>query len=409
CGVEIIINRPNIDTASLTKAMYDAQMTVREGDKIIFLATDRNELAWAQSADIQVSDDYTCRKYFSKREANRILVLGYDEAFDSTVVALEEHYSKTATGPDDINCSIKLVYRKKRENRVRSARLKFLDSEFIRGKHGVELEQSHGADSEMKRIKDIQIGTTQISFQCARQDYFDIHILESILFSGEQYDHIVVLSDLSAAKEDADTETLLTLLYLRAISENAKKGVYAGVELAPFNITSEIQNMENVNLAYNEYVSDYIISWKFIASLQVQIAVDKNLYKILRDILKSGHADVRLEPVTHFVKPGFFDNGDMSALKDDIGALADAPVAGTPKAVAATPAAVAAHDVCVPVDLDAIAYKMRTIDDISEKRLLLGYTHGDDDYVLNPSRDENGRRVALLSQDDQLIVLANDL
>jgi len=62
----------------------------------------------------------------------------------------------------------------------------------------------------------------------------------------------------------------------------------------------------------------------------------------------------------------------------------------------------------VSVDLDAIAYRMRHIDALTEKRLLLGYIRKDRDYVLNPTRDENGRRIALLSQDDHVIVLAND-
>jgi len=371
-GIEVIVNKPTGADPRHQKEEYEEQMTLRESDRIVFLAKGMSEVVLgAKEVSVQLSDDYTYGRHHSSRETNRILVLGYDESFDTTVLGLEGHYSRHASGLDDTNCYIKLVYRPKRESRVMASRLRFLDGEFAQGIRCAELDQSHGFNNAMEKIKDIQLGTTQIAYQCARQDYFELKLLESILLSGEDFNHIVVLSDLSSSKEDADTETLLTLLYLRAITESLKAGEYGETEIASFNITSEIQNVDNINLAYNEYVSDYIISWKFVASLQAQIATNKDLYELLRDILKSGRADIRLEPVTRFVNPQLIDSGGA-------------------------------------VDLDVIAQLMRSVEEISEKRLLLGYMRNDGSYVLNPDRDSQGRRLVELGQEDSVIVLAND-
>jgi len=386
-GVDIIVNRPGLGNPIFVQDSYEALMTLQEDDRLIFLATGKNELVLkSDSCELGPTEDYVCGKHVSSRETNRILVLGYDETFDSTVANLASHYWENSSSPEDTNCYIKLIYRNKREARAMIARQRFLDGKISRDLACEEIEQAHGVNSSMQKIKDIRFGTTQISFHCARQNHFDLPLLESILFSGEDFKHIVVLSDLSTAKEEADTETLLTLLYLRAISENAKHGVYGEQRLVSFHITSEIQNMENINLAYNEYVSDYIISWKFIASLQVQIAVDKNLYAILRDLLKSGRADIRLEPLSHFVRAGFFE--------DAAGAGAGAGAGGAGAGGA-------------PVDLDQIAQLMRDIEDVAEKRLLLGYKRSDGSFVLNPERDSEGRRIAYLDRDDLLVIMAN--
>jgi len=371
-GIDIIVNKPSVSGSLLEQDKYDEQMTVQETDKIILLAVDTNALIQVtDEAPVLSFDDYQYGRHLSDRETNRILVLGYDESFDATVLGLGAHYAKHAMGSDDTNCYVKLVYRTKREGRALTSRQRFLSGETARGVPCIELEQAHGFDSSLTRIKDIQLGTTQIAYLCARQDNFNLHLLESILLSGEQFNHIVVLSDLSSTKEDADTETLLTLLYLRAITENLKQGVYGDRDLSTFNITSEIQNVENINLAYNEYVSDYIISWKFVASLQAQIATNKDLYELLRDILKSGRADIQLEPIGRFVKPQLFE-------KDGL------------------------------VDLDVISHMMRSVTEISEKRLLLGFMRSDGSYELTPVRDSQGRRLVRLGPDDSLIVMAND-
>lgn len=365
CGSEVILNvpsRPEDDCADV--------MTVRPNDEVVVLARTAAAATRLSHADAACPVD-DLRLWHAKpdaeRESKSILVLGYDETFDKTILNLASYYDEHAV--EGAECSIKLLYRVKREPRVEKARQRFLSRENEKGLPVRQLSVSHGTSSKGESIPDIAIGSSVVSFQCSGTDVFDLPVLEQVFLAGERYDHVIVLSDLRMDREEADTEMLLTLLYLRAITENARKGLYGKGAIAPFRITSEIQNMENVNLAYNEDVSDYIISWKFIASLQVQIAENRHMYKILRDLLRPKGSEIQLEVVTRYVG------------RDALGADK-------------------------PIDFDLLAQHLRQSRDVLGKRVLLGYVRGaTGGHVLCPPRDAQGRRLVSLSEDDMLVVV----
>ena len=127
--------------------------------------------------------------------------------------------------------------------------------------------------------------------------------------------------------------------------------------------------MDNVDLAYNEYVSDYIISWQFIAALQVQIAESRHRYRILRDLLKPGGADIQLELASLYLDPSYLD--------------------GSTK-----------------IDFDELARHLRKRDSPFDKRVLLGYVHVEKgEHCLCPQADSTGRKTISLHENDMLIVV----
>lgn len=369
CGAEIIMNAPK----NVTPEEYDRIMTILESDSLVMLSESQSGLNAVSSkpfaCEVDTSQDVWNHRPVDSREEKRILVLGYDETFDRTIINLAKYYQKVSAESDVPNCYIKLLYRNKREARVWDARRRFLRSFERYGVKVTEGESSHGTDSASRPIKDIRVASTLVSFQCAGSDCIDLPVLESVFLSSELFDHVIVLSDLKLGREEADTETLLTLLYLRAIAENARNGVYGENALLPFNITSEIQNMENINLAYNEYVSDYIISWKFVASLQMQIAEHRHLYKILRDLLKPSGSEIQLEQASRYIKEDVLDGR-------------------------------------CEIDFDRLAKHLRSLPAIEDKRVLLGYFEGETGrHCLCPPRNAEGRRVVKLRRDDMFIVI----
>lgn len=370
CGADIILNAPQ----DVGPEEYDRIMTLRESDSLVMLSPDRGglsalrERADAYEVGTSLEAAWNCTPQIG-REEKSILVLGYDETFDRTIINLAKYYQKTTLEEDEPNCSIKLLYRNKREARVMEARQRFLKTYARYGVTVAEEEASHGSDSASRPIKDIKVASTVVSFQCAGFDCIDLPVLEAVFLSGEHFDHVIVLSDLKMSREEADTETLLTLLYLRAIAENARNGVYGENAIHPFNITSEIQNMENIDLAYNEYVSDYIISWKFVASLQMQIAEHRHLYKILRDLLKPRGSEVQLEPVTRYVREDAFEGE-------------------------------------IDIDFDELSVRLRQFPDVADKRVLLGCLKSSTSkHYLCPPRGDDGKRIMRLGSGDMLIVV----
>ena len=365
-GFDIILNAP-VTTAP---EEYSEIMRIREGDELVMLSHDGRDMDLiSPMRECEEDAGFVFRGQTSESGAtNQILVVGYDETFDQTIINLARYYDAVCPQGVATNCSIKLLYRIKREPRVMAARQRFL-TQGIDEVVARELESAHGSDSEGLPNTDIEILSTRVEFQCAMSNVIDLPILESVFFSGEQFRHVIVLSDLQMNQEDADTETLLTLLYLKAIAENAERGVYDNSSITPFRITSEIQNMDNVDLAYNEYVSDYIISWQFIAALQVQIAESRHRYRILRDLLKPGGADIQLELASLYLEPRYLD--------------------GSTK-----------------IDFDALARHLRKPENPLDKRVLLGYVCVDKGkHCLCPPADSTGKKLVSLRENDMLIVV----
>ncbi|MBQ9041679.1 MAG: hypothetical protein IJ111_02560 [Eggerthellaceae bacterium] len=365
-ALDVIMNIPS----DVSAAAYDEAMTIREGDELVMLSHDGRDMDLLPPADGDVVfPEFEFDQNRELREAsNQILVVGYDETFDQTIVNLARYYSAVRPAGEPINCTIKLLYRIKREPRVMAARQRFL-SQGIEDIPVRELETTHGSNSKGNANTDIEILSTRVEFQCAMSDVIDLPVLEGVFFSGERFSHVIVLSDLKMNQEDADTETLLTLLYLKAIAENARSGDYGESHLAPFRITSEIQNMDNVDLAYNEYVSDYIISWKFIAALQVQIAESGHRYRILQDLLRPGGADIQLESADLYLPCEHLDGQ-------------------------------------TPVDFDRLARHLRSPLDPKEKRVLLGYVDmATGTHHLCPMRGADGKKIVRLGPADMLIII----
>ena len=371
CGVDIILNTPRLNTGQ----SYEDVMRIQEDDKIVVVAFEKEAASKLLETNKQNKDQIHkigwSDSLKSSSEHKKILVLGYDETLDKTILDLANYYNNPELS-EHSSCYIKLIYRIKREPRVFESLERFMN-DYSSSKMPIkELDISHGTTSDLKKINNLLIGkNTTVAFHCARSNYLNLPVLEDIFLAGESFDHVVVLSDLSMGRDEADTETLQTLLYLRAITENAANNVYGENVIPPFRITSEIQNMENINLAYNEHVSDYIISWKFIASLQMQVAGNRYMYKILRELLGPRGAEIQLEPVTRYI-----NESDLMSVRY--------------------------------LDFDQIAEHLREYEDYSQRRIVIGYyRHKNGQHHFCPPRNKDGLRLVDLEPNDMLIVIRN--
>jgi voltage-gated potassium channel Kch len=110
------------------------------------------------------------------------------------------------------------------------------------------------------------------------------------------YNHIILLcySD-SMDTQEADAQTLITLLHLREISGECEKR---------FSIVSEMLDVRNRNLAEVTQADDFIVSDRLVSLLMAQIAENKQLNAVFADVFDPEGSEIYLKPAFDYVKPG---------------------------------------------------------------------------------------------------------
>ena len=128
------------------------------------------------------------------------------------------------------------------------------------------------------------------------------------------YDHILVLgySDHMAA-QPADTRTLVTLLHLRRIAEEAGK---------PISVVSEMIDVRNRELAEVARIDDFVVSNKLVSLMLAQASENEHLEEIFRDLLDEEGSEICLRPAADYVALGealsFHDVADAARRRGEV-------------------------------------------------------------------------------------------
>ncbi|GAA2365712.1 lipoprotein [Catellatospora methionotrophica] len=109
------------------------------------------------------------------------------------------------------------------------------------------------------------------------------------------YQHIIVLSDDSAAPDHADDRTLVTLLHLRDIEVNLGE---------PYSIVTEMNDDGNREVAQVTKADDFVVSARLISLLMTQLAENRHLYEVFADLFDASGAEIHLKPAADYVQPG---------------------------------------------------------------------------------------------------------
>lgn len=112
----------------------------------------------------------------------------------------------------------------------------------------------------------------------------------------DTYQHIIVLSYADTmGPQEADSLTLITLLHLRALAEQANH---------PFSIVSEMLDGRNRELAEVTHADDFIVSDRLISLLLAQISENKNLAAVFADLFDPEGCELYLRPAGDYVELG---------------------------------------------------------------------------------------------------------
>ncbi len=138
------------------------------------------------------------------------------------------------------------------------------------------------------------------------------HLLENL--SLDDYQRVIILaySDRLSVQQ-ADAQTLITLLHLRDIADTHK---------LEFSIVSEMLDLRNRNLALSKRADDFIISDRLISHMIAQVAENKELNTLFQDLFDPEGIEIYMKPACLYVIPGskinFYTVVEAARQRDEI-------------------------------------------------------------------------------------------
>jgi Trk K+ transport system NAD-binding subunit len=141
-------------------------------------------------------------------------------------------------------------------------------------------------------VQSIELNNLTVSFRPG--DITDRRTLNKL--DLQTYHHIIVLSYSDTLDpQEADSQTLITLLHLRVMTEQSSH---------KFSIVSEMLDVRNRELAEITRADDFIVSDKLISLLLAQISENKKLGPVFADLFDPEGVELYLKPIENYVESG---------------------------------------------------------------------------------------------------------
>lgn len=144
-----------------------------------------------------------------------------------------------------------------------------------------------------KEIEENCQGLTNITVECLEADINQRSVLDDLC--ARNYDRIIILAYDNIDIQEADAITLVALLHLRDIAESRN---------IKYSIVSEILDIRNRNLAEVAKVNDFIVSDKLVSLLLTQIAENKHLAAVFKELFDADGSEIYTKSVTNYIQPG---------------------------------------------------------------------------------------------------------
>ncbi len=225
----------------------------RAGDKVIAATEDDGTLIASKEVKYTIREDAIVNLNSGELKAERILLLGWNKR---ALVIIREVDKYVAAGS-----YMKVVSAFDADrNRIMEA---------ARQLKNIRLEFQHADTTAREIIDDLDITSfTSIQLLCYKEE-MDI--------------------------QDADAQTLISLLHIRRIMEETGKEV---------NIVSEMLDLRNRDLAEVTRADDFIVSDKLISLLLAQVAENKFLMRVFDDLFNTQGSEIYLKPMRDYIRVG---------------------------------------------------------------------------------------------------------
>ena len=109
------------------------------------------------------------------------------------------------------------------------------------------------------------------------------------------FEHVILLSYNQLPIQEADANTLITLLHLRSLADAAG---------ARLSIVSEMMDIRNRALAQIARADDFIVSDKLVSLMMSQLSENKNLERVFTTLFSSEGSEIYIRPMSDYIKLG---------------------------------------------------------------------------------------------------------
>lgn len=207
---------------------------------------------------------------------------------------------------------------------------KFTDSEKIliigwndRAKHIIQELDYYVAEGSVvdvyskfgdaiKIVDKLQDSLVNIDLEFEIMDTTDRETIEYM--NLHEYDYIILLCYQNyLAIQEADAQTLITLLHVRNISEK---------DNIKFNMVSEMLDIRNRQLADITSANDFIVSDKLVSLLMSQVSENKYLMRVFEDLFDADGSEIYIKPAKEYVKTNtpvnFYTILESAAAKNEV-------------------------------------------------------------------------------------------
>ncbi|MDA1119684.1 MAG: potassium transporter TrkA [Bacteroidetes bacterium] len=244
---------------------------MRRGDSVIGVTEDDDTLIVSEGIKIEINESVINTSAPPSPDTERILILGWNQRAKNIVKELDNYVAHGSM--------VHIV-------------TKFDVPEDVKERH----------------LSDFQ----NITISYERNDTTDKLILEGM--DVPSYDYVMLLCyQEHYPLQEADAQTLITLLHLRNISETTGKHV---------NLVSEMLDMKNRQLADITSADDFIVSDKLLSLLISQVAENKFLMRVFEDLFDADGSEIYIKPAIDYVQIGvqinFYTVLESAALKHEV-------------------------------------------------------------------------------------------
>ncbi|WOK06140.1 hypothetical protein [Imperialibacter roseus] len=167
-------------------------------------------------------------------------------------------------------------------------------------------------DDAVAQIEKLKKTVSNLTLEFEMVDTTDRAVLE--MQKCQTFDYIMLLCYQEYYPiQEADAQTLITLLHLRNISSSSPRKM---------NIVSEMLDMRNRQLADITSADDFIVSDKLLSLLMTQVAENKYLMRVFEDLFDADGSEIYIKPVTDYInvdKPvNFYTILESAARKNEV-------------------------------------------------------------------------------------------
>ncbi len=166
--------------------------------------------------------------------------------------------------------------------------LRELDNYVAEGSEVVVMCKSDGVREKLLQLSK---SMTHQRLRYAEGDIGSRAMLDALKVAS--YDHIILLSYSDLPVQQADAQTLITLLHLRNIAEQQQ------IDLS---IVSEMMDLRNRTLAQVARADDFIVSDQLISLMISQLAENKALDQVLSVLFSADGSEIYIRPIQDYIK-----------------------------------------------------------------------------------------------------------